>query len=106
MNISGMVPLTERRWLITENYFVMRNAFPKIVESPNYGSLSESTYLESIYTGDNSVWSSSSDGLGILSLGVRSYSKRSGWLWDYGLAAVIEDGYGFPVPWFSFTLEF
>ena len=106
LNISGMVPLTERRWLITENYFVRRNAFAKIVELPNSESVSASTYLDRIYTGDNSVWSSSSDDLGILSLGVRSYSRRSGWLWDYGLAAVIEDGYGFPVPWFSFTLEF
>ena len=106
LNISGMVPLTERRWLITENYFVRGDTFAKIVESPYYGSVSSDTYLESIYTGDNSVWPPSSDNLGILSLGVRSYSKRSGWLWDYGLAAVIVDGYGFPVPWFSFTLEF
>ena len=106
LNISGMVPLTERRWLITENYFVMRNAFPKIVESPNNGSVSASNYLDNIYTGDNSVWPRYSNNLGILSLGVRSYSKRSGWLWDYGLAAVVQDGYGFPVPWFSFTLEF
>lgn len=27
-------------------------------------------------------------------------------LWDYGLAGVFADGEGFPVPWFSFTLEF
>ena len=106
LNISGMVPLTERRWLITENYFVRGNTFAKIVESPYYGSVREDTYLDRIYTGDNSVWPRSSDNLGILSLGVRSYSKRSGWLWDYGLAAVVQDGYGIPVPWFSFTLEF
>ena len=106
LNISGMVPLTERRWLITENYFVRGNTFAKIVESPFSGSVSSSTYTDRIYTGDPSVWSPYRNDLGILSLGVRSYSKRSGWLWDYGLAAVILDGFGFPVPWFSFTLEF
>jgi hypothetical protein len=105
LNISGMVPLTERRWLITENYFVTQNAFAKVVESPYYGSVRDNDYLNYIYTGDV-FWPSSNDDLGILSLGVRSYSRRSGWLWDYGLAAVIVDGYGVPVPWFSFTLEF
>ena len=105
LNISGMVPLTERRWLITENYFVTQNAFAKVEESPYSGSVRDYNYLNYIYTGDD-VWSPSSDNLGILSLGVRSYSRRSGWLWDYGLAAVIVDGFGFPVPWFSFTLEF
>jgi hypothetical protein len=106
LNISGMVPLTERRWLITENYFVTQNVFAKVVESPYNGGVSSSTYLDRIYTGDDVRWYSSSVDLGILSLGVRSYSRRSGWLWDYGLAAVISDGEGFPVPWFSFTLEY
>ena len=106
LNISGMVPLTERRWLITENYFVTQNAFAKVVESPYYGSVRDDNYLNYIYTGNDVVWPNSNDDFGILSLGVRSYSRRSGWLWDYGLAAVIVDGYGVPVPWFSFTLEF
>ena len=44
--------------------------------------------------------------MGIVALGIRSYNQRSGWLWDYGMAGVIGDGFGFPVPWFSFTLEF
>ncbi|HAI00727.1 MAG TPA: hypothetical protein DCL98_04410, partial [Flavobacteriales bacterium] len=69
--------------------------------------VSSSTYLNSIYTGDDVVWPSLSEDLGILSLGVRSYIRRSDWFfWDGGLAAVLQDGEGFPVPWFSFTLEF
>ena len=45
LNISGMVPLTERRWLITENYFVRGNTFAKIVESPYYGSVDSDEYF-------------------------------------------------------------
>ena len=103
LNISGMLPLTERRWLITENYFVTQN-LGKVVESPMNESVNEWYYENNIYTSDD-VWSPDAP-VGILSLGVRSYSRRSGWLWDYGLAAVIVDGEGFPVPWFSFTLEY
>ena len=32
LSISGMVPMTKRRWLITENYFVTQSAFPKVVQ--------------------------------------------------------------------------
>ncbi len=107
LNVSGMVPLTKRRWLITENYFVTQSAFGKVVQSPYNSPVESSTYLNSIYTGDDVVWPSLSDDLGILSLGVRSYFRRSDWFfWDCGLAAVVQDGEGFPVPWFSFTLEF
>ena len=107
LNVSGMVPLTKRRWLITENYFVTQSAFAKVVQSPYNSPVESSTYLNSIYTGDDVVWPSLSDDLGILSLGVRSYIRRSDWFfWDCGLAAVVQDGEGFPVPWFSFTLEF
>ena len=103
LNISAMLPLTERRWLITENYFATQN-LGEVVESPTNESVSEWYYENYIYTSED-VWSDEAP-LGVLSLGVRSYSRRSGWLWDYGLAAVITDGEGFPVPWFSFTLEF
>ena len=107
LSISGMVPMTNRRWLITENYFVTQSAFPKVVQAPYNSRVSSSTYLNSIYTGDDVVWPSLSEDLGILSLGVRSYIRRSDWFfWDCGLAAVLQDGEGFPVPWFSFTLEF
>ena len=91
-----MVPLTERRWLITENYFVMGKPSRTM-------DLSESTYLESIYTGDNSVWSSR-----VLLDSVSGCSELQAQRLALGLwlGRVIEDGYGFPVPWFSFTLEF
>ena len=107
LSISGMVPMTKRRWLITENYFVTQSAFPKVVQASYNSPVSSSTYLNSIYTGDDVVWPSLSEDLGVLSLGVRSYIRRSDWFfWDCGLAAVLQDGEGFPVPWFSFTLEF
>ncbi|MGB1347412.1 MAG: hypothetical protein ACPHZB_04875 [Flavobacteriales bacterium] len=104
LNVSGMAPLTDRIWLITENYLVTQNWFGKVVETPTNESVYYAYYEDRIFTGDD-VWSDEAP-LGVLSLGVRSYSRRSGWLWDYGLAAVITDGDGFPVPWFSFTLEF
>ena len=104
LNVSGMAPLTDRIWLITENYVVTQNWFGKVVETPTNGPVRDYRYEDHIFTGDD-VWSDEAP-LGVLSLGVRSYSRRSGWLWDYGLAAVIVDGEGFPVPWFSFTLEF
>ena len=103
LNISGMAPLTDRIWLITENYVITQNWFGKVVESPAEPVYSYQ-YENYIFTGED-VWSDEAPS-GVLSLGVRSYSRRSGWLWDYGLAAVILDGEGFPVPWFSFTLEF
>ena len=97
INLSGMTPLTSNRWLITENYLILPG---NIVEE------------ERPYTGVGfgvegfQPYNQRPAELGIISLGLRSYNQRSGWLWDYGLAGVIGDGGGFPVPWFSFTLEF
>ena len=100
ISLSAMLPLTPNRWLITENYLVVPSFQREDVSTlvPPYIS----------YNMPNSTtpdWRQSQSGGGI-SLGVRSYNKRTGWLWDYGLAGIFGSGFGFPVPWFSFTLEF
>ena len=108
LNISAMRPLTPNRWFITENYLVMpwRQTNQIQLETPlqvSFGSYGDPAPL-SAYYGFGSYGSSNPGGA--ISLGIRSYNQRSGWLWDYGLAGVFADGEGFPVPWFSFTLEF
>ena len=101
LNFSGMTPLTSNRWLITENYLLIPALRRTADESySNYYGFGTLGYQPYVYNNP------SSDNVGIIALGIRSYNQRSGWLWDYGLAGVIEDGFGFPVPWFSFTLEF
>ena len=108
LNISAMRPLTPNRWFITENYLVMpwkqtnqiQLETPLQVSFDSYGGNAPLSY----YYGFGSYGSSNPGGA--ISLGIRSYNQRSGWLWDYGLAGVFADGEGFPVPWFSFTLEF
>ena len=109
LNVSAMRPLTSNRWFITENYFVMpwkrtdRRELDQPVQLQNEGyNISNSPGPNWLF---RSYGGSSSPG-GAISLGIRSYNQRSGWLWDYGLAGVFADGEGFPVPWFSFTLEF
>ena len=95
-----MLPLTKNMWLITENHVIL----PALVRDRNENYTGSGLFL---------AWDTSSyyynsrlpDPTVIVSLGVRSYS-RGGWLWDYGLAGVINDNGGFPVPWFSFTREF
>ncbi len=101
LNFSGMTPLTTNRWLITENYLLIP-AFRRTENEPfsNYYGFGTVDYQPYFFNNP------SSDNVGILALGIRSYNQRSGWLWDYGMAGVIGDGFGFPVPWFSFTLEF
>lgn len=98
INISGMTPLMPNRWLITENYLILPG---NIVEE-------ERPYMSpyGFQVEGEQPYNQSPVELGIISLGIRSYNQQSGWLWDYGLAGVIGDGGGFPVPWFSFTLEF
>lgn len=101
LNFSGMTPLTSNRWLITENYLLLptlrRTTDEPYSNTYGFGTLGYQPYVYN---------NPSSDNIGILALGIRSYNQRSGWLWDYGMAGVIGDGFGFPVPWFSFTLEF
>jgi hypothetical protein len=107
-NVSAMRPLTSNRWFITENYLVIPWRRDNSVELDSPVQLSNSGYNGS--TSPSSYWFQSYGGSsnpgGAISLGIRSYNQRSGWLWDYGLAGVFADGEGFPVPWFSFTLEF
>ena len=108
LNVSAMRPLTANRWFITENYLVvpwqrtrqneLDPPFQSAINSYD-GSTAPPSYWYQTYYG-------SSNPGGAISLGIRSYNQRSGWLWDYGLAGVFADGEGFPVPWFSFTLEF
>ena len=99
INVSGMLPLMSNRWFITENYLVI----PALRRS-------EREQLDPPYVIPYPAWSTApqqnSDVGGGVSIGIRSYNKRSGWLWDYGLAGVFAGGNGFPVPWFSFTMEF
>ena len=68
-------------------------------------------YVGNTYAGEG-AWPGSEETL-VVSLGLRSRGKRSDWLWDYGLVAVISeddtdagDWILAPLPWFSFTVEF
>ena len=99
LNVSGMTPLKSNLWLITENYLVVPSMQRNISEANTRGfdQVGDQPYIYTPRTPDS---------FGIISLGIRSYSQRSGWLWDYGIAGYLEDGEGFPVPWFSFTTEF
>ena len=97
-NVSGMLPLTKNMWLITENHVILPALVREVTEDYT-GSGFYSVGYQPYY------YNRLPDPTVIVSLGVRSYS-RGGWLWDYGLAGVINDNGGFPVPWFSFTREF
>ena len=97
-SFSGMMPLKSNMWLITENYLIRPVIRPNRVE-PYTGNGVPLNYQPNIYYQNPGR-------VQIVSLGIRSYSKRSGWLWDYGLAGVLQDGSGVPIPWFSFTMEF
>ena len=99
INVSGMLPLTQNRWFITENYLVIP-AFRRSEAETLVPPYSRSYPLSNT---SPRQWSDTGGGI---SIGIRSYNKRSGWLWDYGLAGVFTGGDGFPLPWFSFTLEF
>ena len=101
INFSGMLPLNSNTWLITENYLLLQ-ALDRTESEPFSGATWG--YPEVGLNPYNSR--ASGDATGIVALGVRNYSSKSGWLWDWGLAGLIGDGYGAPVPWFSFTLEF
>lgn len=99
LNLSAMLPLTENRWFITENYLVIPTFQREVSEDfvPPVPVYSPNTVIPA---------SAEAQPGGGISLGIRSYNRRTGWLWDYGLAGVFGDGFGFPLPWFSFTLEF
>ena len=103
VNVSGMTPIGEARWLLTENYLIVNR-----VEVGAYGNVPEGDEMWSY-----SVPSVMQEGVhweagaaNIMSLGIRTLNRRTGWLWDYGLVGVFAGGDGFAAPWFSFTLAF
>lgn len=104
VNVSAMAPLGDTRWLITENYLI-RNR----VHVDAYTQVTSPEGIEwQMPTGapmaEGTSWGN--DSAGIVSLGIRSLNRRTGWLWDYGLVGVFSGGDGFAAPWFSFTLAF
>ena len=103
VNFSAMTPLTESRWLLTENYLIVPVSTMGELQ-PYSGNYQYYLDANDFYTGPSSTREPS---VGILSLGIRNFNQRSGWLWDYGLVGIFTGtGDGFAVPWFSFTLEF
>ncbi len=103
VNVSGMTPIGDARWLLTENYFIVNR-----VEVGEYGNVPQGDDMWSA-----SVPSTVQEGVhwepgaaNIMSLGIRTLNRRTGWLWDYGLVGVFDGGNGFAAPWFSFTLAF
>lgn len=111
LNVSGMLPLTANSWLISENYLVSNRWFGRIQEIPHSSPVQSYNYVGNTYAGEG-AWPGSEETL-VVSLGLRSRGKRSDWLWDYGLVAVISeddtdagDWILAPLPWFSFTVEF
>lgn len=108
VNMSAMTPMAPSRWIITENYFI--RSTQQVGSYSNYtgGSFYYSgnqPLSEGLPTEDN--LSENADQWGIISLGIRSLNRRTGWLWDYGLVGVFNNsGDGFAAPWFSFTLAF
>lgn len=97
LNVSGMSQIGENRWFITENYFIRNYQFT----TPISGGNLIYSYLPSDNDNNNN-----NEGLVILSMGIRNLSKRSGWLWDYGIIGVMGDDFGFATPWLSATLAF
>ena len=98
LNVSGMVQISDFKWLISENYFIRNLRYATAVTGSPIVTFSDPTYY---YNGRNS-----SDGVTILSVGIRNLSSRNGWLWDYGMVGVIGDDFGFGAPWVSATLPF
>lgn len=104
-NISAMVPLSDTRWLLTENYLIKSRLDVANFEANlnSWGVTNSAPTGDPIEPGTSWEYGASS----IVSLGIRSLNRRSGWLWDYGLVGVLGvRGNGFAAPWFSFTLAF
>lgn len=108
VNVSAMTPMTPSRWLITENYFI--RSTQRVGDYVDYTGMGFSYFgngdpFDALPTENN--LSANVDRWGIISLGIRSLNRRTGWLWDYGLVGVFNNsGDGFAAPWFSFTLAF
>ncbi len=98
LNVSGMVQISDFKWLISENYFI-RNL-------RNSNRITGAALVQNYSPNNSFNNSNSADGLTILSIGVRNLSRRNGWLWDYGMVGVIGSDFGFGAPWVSATLPF
>lgn len=99
LNVSGMVQISDFKWLITENYFIQSmRSMSLVTDSPIV------TYANPVFTGSSN--NNGANGVTILSVGVRNLSQRNGWLWDYGMVGVIGEDFGFGAPWVSATLPF
>ena len=98
LNVSGMVQISDFKWLISENYFIRNLRYAAAVTGSPIVTFSDPDYY---YNGRNE-----SDGVTILSVGIRNLSSRNGWLWDYGMVGVIGNDFGFGAPWVSATLPF
>ena len=104
-NISAMVPIGDTRWLLTENYLIKSRLDVTNFETNLNGW--EVFYSEPTGAPVQPGVSWKEGVTSIVSLGIRSLNRRSGWLWDYGLVGVVgPGGTGFAAPWFSFTLAF
>lgn len=98
VNVSAMLPMGVGRWLLTENYWIQ--PWETIGA---YRPAPAMVFYQKPQTEDDL----NANNFGIISLGIRSLNRRTGWLWDYGLVGVFtDDGDGFAAPWFSFTLAF
>jgi len=105
VNVSAMVSLSDTRWLLTENYLIKsRLDVANFKTNLNgWGMIYTSPPSDALEPGASWEYGASS----IVSLGIRSLNRRTGWLWDYGLVGVLGvRGNGFAAPWFSFTLAF
>lgn len=102
-NVSAMLPMGVGRWLLTENYWVRPSR--TIGEWQPTSTLNPPVYYSMPTTAAS--LEDDQENFGIISLGIRSLNRRTGWLWDYGLVGVFTDGGdGFVAPWFSFTFAF
>ena len=99
ISVSGMVQISDFKWLITENYYIQNIRYATAVTGSAMTTFSDPIYYMSPRTDGN-------DGVAILSVGIRNLSRRNGWLWDYGMVGVIGDDFGFGAPWVSATLPF
>ena len=96
LSVSAMTQISENRWFLSENYLI--NPMQSSTNVPN-STLTYYGYVPSSSSRNNS-------NVTILSMGIRNLSRRSGWLWDYGIVGIIGDDFGAAIPWLSATLAF
>jgi hypothetical protein len=94
LSVSAMTQISENRWFVTENYLIN----PMQSKTPGNDILT--------YNYPPQFNNADSPNVGIVSMGIRNLSRRSGWLWDYGMVGIIGDDFGAAIPWVSATLAF